>query len=125
VIKDINHFWGADLAAGNTGDLATVSGITRSQQRILRRLLTNPGDYLFQPDYGAGLPGYVGQSLDVPKLTALIRSQILMEDAVAHDPAPQITVGKVNADLTAISVRIAYTDAPSGAPAVLAFNVSA
>jgi hypothetical protein len=124
VINDINHFWGGDLAPGITGDLLPANGTTRGQQRILRRLLTNPGDYVFQPTYGAGLPGYVGQRLDVGKITALILSQILLEDSVARTPPPQITVQQTPTDLTGLAVTIAYNDATTNTPTVLSFNVS-
>ena len=123
-VSDINHYWGGDLAPGITGDLLTADGATRGQQRILRRLLTNPGDYVFQPNYGAGLPQYVGRLLDVGKLTALIRSHILLEESVAKNPAPQITVQQMTTDLTGLSVRIYYYDAGTNSPVVLSFNVS-
>jgi hypothetical protein len=124
VINDISHFWGGDLSPGITGDLLPANGTTRGQQRILRRLLTNPGDYVFQPTYGAGLPGYVGQLLDVGKVTALILSQILLEDCVSRTPPPQITVQQTPTDLTGLAVTIAYNDATTNTPIVLSFNVS-
>jgi hypothetical protein len=124
MINDINHFWGGDISPGITGDILAANGTTRGQQRILRRLLTNPGDYVFQPTYGAGLPGYVGQLLDVGKVTALILSQILLEDCVARTPPPQITVQQTPTDLTGLAVTIAYNDATTNTPTVLSFNVS-
>ena len=54
-MSDISHQWGSDLSIGPTGDFALVSGAILGQQRVLRRLLTNPGDYIWHPDYGAGL----------------------------------------------------------------------
>ena len=125
MINDIHHFWSDDLAPGNTGDLLLVSGTKRSQQRILRRLLTNPGDYVFHPDYGAGLPQWVGRTMDVGQITALIRSQVLLEDSVAKSPTPQITVGQLSTDNTGLAVTIAYNDAATGLPLVLSFNVTA
>ncbi len=124
LINDINHFWGGDIGPGITGDVQPVSGTNRGQQRILRRLLTNPGDYIFQPNYGAGLPQWVGRNLDVGKVTALIRSQIMLEDSVAKSPAPQITVQQLSTDLTGLAVTIAYNDAATNKATVLSFNVS-
>ena len=49
------------LRAGAAGDLAPAAGTLRGQQRVLRRLLTNPGDYIWQPGYGAGLGQFVGK----------------------------------------------------------------
>ena len=101
-----------------------MQGTLLGQQRVLRRLLTNPGDYIFQPTYGAGLPRLVGQPLDVSAVVGLIRSQILLVSAVAQVPAPQITVTQLAADATGLSVSIAYNDAPSNTPTVLSFNVT-
>ena len=124
MISDLNHFWGNDLSPSASGDLSTVQGTLLGQQRVLRRLLTNPGDYIFQPTYGAGLPRLVGQPLDVSAVVGLIRSQILLVSAVAQVPAPQITVTQLAADATGLSVSIAYNDAPSNTPTVLSFNVT-
>ena len=32
----------------SSGDISVVSGPLLGQQRVLRRLLTNPGDYIWQ-----------------------------------------------------------------------------
>src|SRR5581483_995049 len=55
-LNDVFHYWGNDVSLSNTQDLLLVSGTVMGQQRVLRRLLTNPGDYLFDPNYGGGLP---------------------------------------------------------------------
>lgn len=120
-MEDLYHYFGDDLSDSATGDLQSVSGITRGQQRILRRLLTNPGDYIWHPDYGAGLPRYVGQVLDEAKLKALIRGQVLLEESVAKTPEPTVTLQEIT---DGISVSIAYTDAPSGERQLLSFNVT-
>ena len=126
-LNDLNHFWGNDVAAAPNGDLGTVDGVSRGQQRILRRLLTNPGDafgppdYPAHPGYGAGLPRKVGAVSDAAEIKALIRGQILLEDSVARLPEPDITVTPI---LGGVSVAIRYTDAGSGTPATLSFNVN-
>lgn len=123
-LADLDQYIGADLTVSGSGDLGTSTGTLRGQQRVLRRLLTNPGDYIFHPDYGAGLPRYVGETADVPKITALIRGQMLLEDAVARTPAPVISVRQVaGADGGGFAVSIRYVDAPSGQPVTLSFNV--
>jgi hypothetical protein len=122
---DLYQYVGDDLMPANTGDLQPAGGVLRGQQRVLRRLLTNPGDYIFHPDYGAGLPKWVGQPLDIAKMTALIRGQILLEDAVSKTPAPVIAVTPVPVSGGGgVFVRIQYTDAASGQPATLQFNLS-
>ena len=126
LLNDIDHYWGNDINVSPAGDLGVVSGVTRGQQRILRRLLTNPGDafgppdYPAHPDYGAGLPRQVGTT-DLAGIKALIRGQMLLEDSVARLPEPVITVTPIT---SGVSVAIRYTDAESRTPATLSFNVN-
>lgn len=120
-MAELNHYFGGDISTSNTGDLLSVTGTVRSQQRLLRRLLTNPGDYIFHPEYGAGLPAKVGNTLDIPKLRALIRGQVQLEDSIAKTPEPVISL---NAIANGVSVNIKYTDAATGSPAALSFNVN-
>ena len=120
-LNDLNHFFGGDLSISSAGDVAQAASLTRSQQRVLRRLLTNPGDYVFHPDYGAGLGQYIGQTLNIPAITAVIRSQIFLEDSVLRTPEPAITVAVISGGL---SVHIQYTESDSGVSSVLSFDVS-
>lgn len=117
---DIDHWFGQDIGASVTGDLQPVTGVDRGRQRIVRRLMTVPGTYIAHPDYGAGLPRYVGAVPDVPAIRALILEQMELEAAVAQDPAPQVAIQPV-ADGIAVAIR--YLDAPERVPVVLAFDV--
>lgn len=121
-LLDIGHVFGGDLETSNAGDLATVSAVTRSTQRVLRRLLTPPGTYIFHPEYGAGLPKYVGDVVDVAEVTALIIGQMLLEASVIRTPPPEVTVTETT---DGISVFISYLVAPDRQPAALSFDVSA
>lgn len=129
---DIYHLWGNDIASGSSGDLMEVDGTVRNQHKILRRLLTNPqainadgsitpGDYAQHPDYGAGLPQWVGALYEPAKLRALIRGQMLMEDCVARIPEPQIDVQQID---NGISCSIKYTDSTTNTSQTLSFNVN-
>lgn len=120
LINDISHYWGQDVAVSAVGDLGQASGTLRGTQRVLRRLLTNPGDYIFHPEYGAGLGKKVGSTATPSEIKALIRSQILLEDAVAKIPEPVISVTQITGG---IAVQVNYNDAPTGRPVVLSFNV--
>jgi hypothetical protein len=124
LISDLYHYWGGDLITDNTGDVALSNGTLLGQQRLLRRLLTNPGDYLFHPNYGAGLAQYIGQTIDLRKVRALILAQMLLEDVVAKIPPPQISVTQNATDSTAFNVSILYNDATTRQPVTLSFNVS-
>ncbi len=124
-LADLDQYVGTDLSASLTGDLATADGTKRGQERVLRRLLTNPGDYIFHPDYGAGLPGYIGRTADLAKLRALVRGQMLLEDAVARSPAPVISVAAIpDGQGGGFAISIRYVDAPTGDPVALDFDVS-
>ena len=132
-MSDLFHYFGGDLNLSATGGLLTVDGLEWSKQRVLRRLLTNPaqydasgnvtvpGDYLWQPDYGAGLPSYIGENLDIPALTALIRAQMYLEASVLHDPEPSITLQQIP---NGVAAQITYYEADSGLPVSLSFDTT-
>ena len=124
-LNDVAHFWGGDIGVSATGDLQLVSGHSRSQQRILRRLNTNRGSYIGQNSYGASLPQFIGQNADAAEIAAVTQSQMLLEDSVSPSPPPVVTVNQSpNGLQDAISETINYTDGPSNQPTVLAFTVS-
>ena len=123
-MNDFFQVWQSDLNTSATGDLAIVSDSALGQQRVLRRLLTNPGDYIWHTDYGAGLGRYVGSPANETLVKATIRSQIFQEKAVARTPEPIIDVKVSPADApSVIYVDIRYTDQPSGGTQVLAFSI--
>lgn len=125
-LADLDQYIGADLTPSATGDIQTATDTMRGQQRVLRRLLTNPGDYIFHPDYGAGLPAWVGKTADIGKMKALIRGQMLLEAAVAKSSTPDISITAISSgDGGGFAVSVRYTDAFSGTPVSLSFNVSA
>lgn len=121
VLNDLNHWVGGDLSATSTGDLVLANADTRTQQRIVRRLVTNPGDYIFHPTYGAGLPQKIGQALDIAELRGLIRAQVKMEEGVARSPEPQVDVAAIT---NGVSVHIVYTSAITSRPVSLTFSVN-
>ena len=124
-LNDLSQYMGADLSPSSTGDLQSCTNSLRSQQRVLRRLLTNPGDYIFQLDYGTGLAKYIGQTTNIPEITALIKGQLFLEDSVGQSPEPIINVTPINGGITGgISVEILYSDAATGQPVNLNFSVN-
>lgn len=109
---DISHYYGADLDLGAGGGLLYVDGLTESQQHIIKRLLTNPGDDIWNPTYGAGLGQFIGQPVNETAITNVVRSQIFQELSVAQVPEPVVTVNQVGGGV--VSVTIKYTDADTG-----------
>ena len=124
-MADAAHQWGSDLVIGSTGDIGTVTGQLLGQQRVLRRLLTNPGDYIWQLDYGAGLARFIGQPINPLQIRAVIRSKIFKETAVARQPEPLIDV-QVSPEGAPgmVYVHIRYVDAESSQTQVISFSVS-
>lgn len=114
---DINHTIGGDLAIGPTGDILLVTGPAFGQQRVLRRLLTNPLDYIWHLEYGGGLATMIGTPSDAPAIRGIIRSQLAKEAAVSPDPPAAITVTATDAGV--VSAAIQYADATTGATQVL------
>ena len=120
-MTDASHFFSSDLSLSASGDLLTADGEAATTQRLLRRLLTNARDYLWHPEYGAGLPGYIGAPLVIAELTALVQSQMYLEAGVSHEPEPQVTLTPIP---SGVSARIAYTGVESGDPVLLNFDVT-
>ncbi len=119
-MPDLSHLWGNDLTLSPTGDLATADTPNVTQQRVLRRLLTNPGDYIWSLDYGAGLANYVGTPGATSAISSAIRGQIFKESAVAQTPAPVIDLQPDQAG--DLYVTISYADADTGITQTLAFT---
>lgn len=124
LLADLYHWYGSDLTTSNTGDIATVTGTTRGEQRVIRRVLTNPGDDIFDPTYGAGLQGAVGKPANIPKMQALCVAQMLLESVVAPSPTPTATITQSPSDFTSFQVQLTYTDQPTSQPVTLNFAVS-
>ena len=88
-MPDLTHLWGNDLAWSPTGDLATADAPALTEQRVLRRLLTTQAEYIWQLDYGASLPSFVGLPGAALAIRAAIRAQLSKEAAIAQDPRPR------------------------------------
>ena len=119
---DLFHEWGTDLAVGSGGDLALSAASDTINQRVLRRLLTNPGDYLWNLNYGGGLGQFVGVPANPADIEAVVGTQLALETAVPATPAPQITASLVDAANGYVVANITYADPFSMAPVQL--NVS-
>ena len=116
-MADLYHQMGDDLAVDATGDLLTASDVQMTQQRILRRLLTPAGSYLWQLDYGGSLPAFVGHPVNARRIEAVIRAQMLLEDGVANVPVPRVNVLSQPDGSVIASLR--YADAQTGETIIL------
>lgn len=125
-LADAYHIFGQDLAVTTTGDIALATKSDRTNQRIIRRLLTVPTDakgsaYPWQPKFGVGLGAKLGESLDIRGIQGAIRSQMLQEPTVKKVPAPQVTVTPIATGGATISIT--YVEL-SGTPKGFNFNLS-
>jgi phage baseplate assembly protein W len=121
-MSDVSHYYGSNISAGPTGDLLPSNGTVKGEQRVLRRLLTNPGEYIWHPEYGAGLPQFIGLPERTDQIKAVIQQQVLLEAAVAQIPPP--TVGVTFRPDGTFFVAISYTDTLTGSQRLLQFSVS-
>ncbi len=64
-MTEVSLQWGADFQLSSTGDLLLVTdgptGIPAETQRLVRLILTNPGDDIFHVNYGVGGGELVGE----------------------------------------------------------------
>jgi hypothetical protein len=111
---DVSLEWGADLSVGAGGDLLLVTGTQRANQRVLRRLLTNPGDYLWSLSYGGGLALSIGQPLNTAAIEAVIRRQLEQEAVVSPSPSPLVDIRAANSGNGSFLADLIYTEATSG-----------
>lgn len=120
-MPDAMHWIGDDLRFGPSGDLLLTDGIELSNQRIVRRLLTILGEYVWHPGYGGSVPIRVGDVLDRDEVEAVILAQIYEEAAVSRDPAPEISITPIQ---SGVFVSILYADALTGQQVTLQFDAS-
>ena len=111
-MADLHHVMGGDLALSATGDLLVASGAEGTKQRVLRRLLTNPGGYIWHMLYGAGLARFVGQPNPADRIKGVIIRQIRRERGVGVTPPPTVDVRADN--LGAVVATVTYADAGTG-----------
>lgn len=119
-MADLSLDWGGDLELSATGGVELVSGSLLTRQRLIRRLLTVPGDYIWEPTYGAGLPSYIGRPMDLAAMSAVVRDQALLEETVS-------TVESVTISLVTVSsylLTVAYTEAGVKGTQVLTLPIS-
>jgi hypothetical protein len=132
-LSDLHHFWGNDLSVSSSGDIALANHTDSTQQQILRALLTNPAlfdrarnplaaaDYTDHPDYGAGLPRRIGETLDVRELRAIVRGAVIAFPGVARTPSPAIVITPFENGAT---IDITYVDVITGETETLSFDLN-
>ena len=119
---DIYHWIGSDLQKSASGGIQETNGVELSRQRIARRLITNPGDYVFHPEYGAGIPRYIGKLASINEIKAVVLGQVLLESTVSKATQPIVNVSQVSATGT-VTINVTYTYAETGELATVTVTV--
>lgn len=113
---DIFHNFGSDIEVSSSGDLALSAGTDVTNQRVYRRLLTNPGDYLWNLNYGGGLAQFIGMPVSTADIEAVVSTQLALEAAISATPAAQVSVALANAADGCVVANIVYADPSSASP---------
>lgn len=121
-MADLSLTYGGDLGFSASGDLALATRDMLTRQRVLRRLLTTPGDYIWNLSYGAGLGQYVGAAGGQTLVGSVATAQMRLESRVAAQPAPTVDVTTNPGSGLVLTIR--YADASGGGSAALALPVS-
>jgi hypothetical protein len=108
--------WGGDLSVGPTGDIGVAPVQTEVQQRIIRRLLTNTGDYLWHVNYGGGFGSYIGKPYSSALIEGTVLAQLQYEVLVATNPSPTFQISQsTTASFSNTALTIQYQVAGTSA----------
>lgn len=90
------------------GDWKLVDGVEALRQSLIRRIITNPGEWQTKPDYGVGARLFVKQRMTstvIADLQTRIRSQMLKDARV--DRVDQVIVERSNGVLHIVVTIVA------------------
>ena len=100
-----------DLQVTASGDYALVEGYAALRQAILIRLITVPGEYAVQPDFGCGVPSWVKKRMsksDKDSLRQTIIEQLSKEERIQK--VEEVTVESLTSeDTTGVKVSVRVT----------------
>lgn len=102
---DTYHYYGSDWQLSSNNDLLKTYHPEEGSQRLIRRILTVPGQYVWHPDYGVGAGQYIGNGLsdrDLNRLKALIIAQIYQESFVGRTPPAEINLTRQDRGLLCV-----------------------
>ena len=118
--------WGADLSIGPTGDIAVLPVSDELKYRIIRRLLTNPGDCVWHSEYGAGIGNRVGQPFSLRSIESMIQYHIKYESRVKLVPVPKVIAAETDDKSPSgatITIQYSAIDVPIGKSVVFGLHV--
>lgn len=82
-MPELDLEFNGDLILDQEGGLQHAAPGDALRQRIFRRVLTNPGEYIYHVDYGIGLGDLVGRTMNRDQIEKLKQRVIqgILEDA--------------------------------------------
>lgn len=124
--------WGSDFVVTPNGSILMANGWDDARQSTVRAILTNPyttlpsgqdipPDYVYGPDYGAGLGLYVGQDMTTnqqEELKSKISAVVLGQPFVNSLFAPQIEFFNTGVNGVFISIFMTLVSHQTGTVAV-------
>ncbi len=120
-MPDLSLTFGEDLGISPTGDLLIADGEILTKERVLRRLMTNPGDYIWQLNYGAGLGRFLGQPGISNLISGVIRIQMQLEPQVARTPTPTVSTSILPDGI--VQTFVNYLNAGASEPTSLTISI--
>lgn len=99
-----------DVRVTASGDYAVVEGYAALRQAVLIRLITAPGEYAVQPDFGCGIAKWVKKRMsksDRDSLRQTILEQLSKEERIQK--VEEVTVESLTSNNTTgvkVSVRV-------------------
>lgn len=111
-MADISHVFGSDISLDATGDIATAGTTEETTQRLIRRLLTATGAYVWNAEYGCGLPAQVGSTSFASTIQGIVQAQIVLEDGI--DQTQPVTVSTNTDNVGDLFLTVTYTYAETG-----------
>jgi hypothetical protein len=126
-----NGGWGGDLVIADNGDIAlaidSLSNPLATQQRLIRLILTNPGDCLQFPWYGSGIRESIGAMITQALLAsfkARITQALGTDPGIVANPAPVVPVTTDNVASVFIDVSVTLQTGLALAIPTIVFNLS-
>lgn len=104
-MADLGLEWNDDFRFTPSGDVSLVTGEDEARQRIIRRLYTALGGYVWDAEYGAGLPQKIGSTYQPQQIESIVRGQMLLEESVSQIPPPRIQVSSAVSGLQVIVIE--------------------
>ena len=107
---DLRKASGANYEVTPAGDWKTVQGAEALRQAIIRRIMTDPGEWAALPDYGVGARMFVkarNTRATRDELSERIRGQLIQDPRIE-------SVETVDVAITSESLRISVVVQPKG-----------